>query len=124
MLLQLISVNLIKMKTVEEFKAELKARNDAPITDPVAELEHYLKSLWGHGDSDEQVRDWIRRSKGGSYVDRSLTAWEMVLEGDTSDDDLIRLILAACQFDLRPRDGATARKWLTEKLEWVHDSFL
>jgi hypothetical protein len=112
------------MKTVEEFEAELKARNDAPITDPVAELEHYLKSLWGHGETDDEVRQWLKARGGLSFDGRGLTAWEMVLEGDTSDDDLIRLVLAACQLDLRPRDGATARKWLTEKLEWVHDSFL
>lgn len=109
---------------VDEFEAMLKASYNAPFTDPVAELEVYLKSLWGHGDSDEQVRDWLRRSQGGVTEYRGLKAWEMVLEGDTSEDDLVRLIMAACQFDLRPRDGATARKWLTEKLEWVHDSFL
>jgi hypothetical protein len=42
---------------------------------------------------------------------------------NTSDQGLIRLVYAACQFDLEPLDGAKARRWLAERLEWVHDSF-
>jgi hypothetical protein len=109
------------MMDKEQFREKLKRQLEAPITDPVAELESFLKQFWGNGETDAEVEAWLAW-RGGAVMDsRGLEAWEMVLQGDTSDSDLIRLVYAACQFDLQPLDGPKARKWLAEKLEWMHE---
>jgi len=107
----------------EEFRAYLENRFGSPIEDPVAELMYYIKKLWGHGETDEEVRTWLQQRGALLFDDRGMEAWEMVLEGNTSDQDLIRLVYAAGQFDLEPLDGSKARHWLTERLEWVRGSF-
>lgn len=107
----------------DEIRAKLAARISAPIINPVSELERYIKKLWGHGETDEEVRAWLHERGPMLGDDCGLAAWEDVLDSETSDDDLVLLVYAACQFDLEPLDGAKARQWLTERLEWVRGSF-
>ncbi len=107
----------------DELRAKLSERFNAPITNPVDELFSYLKQLWGHGDSDKEVLDWLSSRPPTLGDDRGLAAWEDVLEADVQLEDLRRLLYAAGNQNAHNYDSTQAKAWLEDRLDWVRSAW-
>ncbi len=106
----------------EELRAKFLAKMNSPIEAPVEELLNYLNRLWGHGDTDTEVRAWLASRPSNIGDARGIEAWELVLESEISESDLKRLVYAAGNSNADTLDKEEIRVWLAARLEWVKGS--
>lgn len=103
----------------EELRAKFLAKMNSPIGAPVEELLNYLNRLWGHGDTDTEVRAWLASRPSNIGDARGIEAWELVIDSQISESDLKRLAYAAGNSTADSLGKEQIKVWLAERLEWV-----